>query len=252
VALVDRRFSPEAVLRLEQINRQPAQAAHFVADVTDPLQIRKAVDQAQAAFGPIDILINNAGPFSMDPYLSMRVEVWDEIMNANLRAVYLFSQLVAPGMNERGWGRIINIAQVSAFLRNHSVYSLAKSSIIFLTEQLALELKPGVTINAIASGQIAESAPDISAFDPTFVERAIAITPAGRLVSRSDIAHLMVRLCSTEFDMQPVTPFHGRRGAPAPLLRGDLTMNPLERIQRTIARQEVDSPKILSVHTWPI
>jgi NAD(P)-dependent dehydrogenase (short-subunit alcohol dehydrogenase family) len=201
VALVDRQFSPEAVLRLERINRQPSQAAHFVADVTDPLQIRNAVDQAQAAFGPIDILINNAGPFSMDPYLNMRVEVWDEIMNANLRAVYLFSQLVAPGMNERGWGRIINMAAGSAFLRNHSVYSLAKSSIIFLTEQLALELKPGVTVNAIAPGQIAESAPDISALDPTFVERAIAVTPARRLVSRVDIARLMVRLCSAEFDM---------------------------------------------------
>jgi len=101
------------------------------------------------------------------------------VMDANLRSVYLLAQQVAPGMNERGWGRIINLSAGSAFLRNHSVYGLAKAGVRFLTEALALELKPGVTVNAIAPGQIAESAPDISLIDPTFVERSIRITPAG-------------------------------------------------------------------------
>jgi NAD(P)-dependent dehydrogenase (short-subunit alcohol dehydrogenase family) len=122
-------------------------------------------------------------------------------MNANLRAAYLCAQQVAPGMNARGWGRIMNISAGSAFLRNHSVYGLAKAAIIFLTEALAIELAPGVTVNAIAPGQIAESAPDISEYDPTFVERAIRITPTGRLVSRADVARMMVALCAPAFDM---------------------------------------------------
>ena len=62
-------------------------------------------------------------------------------------------------------------------------------------------MKPGVTVNAIAPGQIAESAPDIGAIDPTFIDRAIAITPAGRLVTRPDVAKMMVELCSPAFDL---------------------------------------------------
>jgi NAD(P)-dependent dehydrogenase (short-subunit alcohol dehydrogenase family) len=149
----------------------------------------------------VDILINNAGPFAMDPFLSLKIEEWDRVIDANLRAVYLLAQQVAPGMNERGWGRIINLSAGSAYLRNHSVYGLAKAAVRFLTEALALELKPGVTVNAIAPGQIAESTPDISAYDPTFVERMIRITPAGRLVTRAEVARMMVALCSPAFDL---------------------------------------------------
>lgn len=201
VAIVDRHITEEAVKRAEALNRGPGRAANFIADVSDPAQIRDVVERVQEAFGPVDVLINNAGPFAIDPFLKLRVEDWDYVMNSNLRAIYLFAQHVAPGMNERGWGRIINVAAGSAFLRNHSVYGLAKAAVMFLTEALALELKPGVTVNAIAPGQIAESAPDISAYDPTFVERTLRITPAGRLVTRADVARMMVRLCSLEFDM---------------------------------------------------
>ncbi len=201
VAISDRQFTEEAVKRAEALNRGPGQAANLVCDVSDPAQIRDVVERVKETFGPVDIMINNAGPFAMDPFLTLRVEDWDFVMNANLRAIYLFAQHVALSMNERGWGRIINVSAGSAFIRNHSVYSLAKAGVRFLTEALALELKPGVTVNAVAPGQIAESAPDISAYDPTFVERAIRITPTGRLVTRADVARMMVRLCSPEFDM---------------------------------------------------
>lgn len=201
LAIVDRQFTEEAEKRTETLNRGSGRAANFVADVSDPAQIRDVVERVQEAFAPVDVLINNAGPFAIDPFLKLRVEDWDFVMNANLRAIYLFAQHVAPGMNERSWGRIINVAAGSAFLRNHSVYGLAKAAVIFLTEALALELKPGATVNAIAPGQIAESAPDISVYDPTFVERTLRITPTGQLVSRADVARMMVRLCSPEFDM---------------------------------------------------
>lgn len=201
LAIVDRHFTDEAEERAEMLNRGPGRAAHFVGDVSDATQITAVVKRVGDTFGPVDVLINNAGPFAIDPFLKLRVEDWDFVMNSNVRAIYLFAQQVAPGMNERGWGRILNIAAGSAFLRNHSVYGLAKAAVMFLTETLALELKPGVTVNAIAPGQIAESAPDISAYDPTFVERAIRITPTGRLVARADIARMMVELCSPAFDM---------------------------------------------------
>jgi NAD(P)-dependent dehydrogenase (short-subunit alcohol dehydrogenase family) len=200
-AIADVEFPEEARRRAAELNRGPGRAENFVADVSDPAQIRDLVAKVKDSLGPVDILINNAGPFAMDPFMSLKVEDWDRVMNANLRSVYLLAREVAPGMNERGWGRIINLSAGSAFLRSHSVYGLAKSAVRFLTESLALELSPGVTVNAIAPGQIAESASDISAYDPTFVERMIRITPAGRLVTRAEIARVMVALCSPAFDM---------------------------------------------------
>ena len=197
VAVSDREFAPGARERVAALG----QALCYDCDVSDPAQISQLVEQVQAGLGPVDIMINNAGPFAMDPFLSLRVEDWDRVMNANLRAAYLLAQQVAPGMNARGWGRIINISAGSAYLRNHSVYGLAKAAIMFLTEALAIELKPGVTVNAIAPGQIAESAPDISEYDPTFVERALKITPTGRLVARADVARMMLALCTPAFDM---------------------------------------------------
>jgi NAD(P)-dependent dehydrogenase (short-subunit alcohol dehydrogenase family) len=201
VAVSDRDFPPGARDRVAALGGAAGWAAAYDCDVSDPAQIAALVERVQGALGPVDILINNAGPFALDPFLSLRVEDWDRVMNSNLRAAYLLTQQVAPGMNARGWGRIINISAGSAFLRNHSVYGLAKAAIMFLTEALAIELKPGVTVNAIAPGQIAESAPDISAYDPTFVERMIKLTPMGRLVTRADVAHLMLALCTPAFDM---------------------------------------------------
>jgi NAD(P)-dependent dehydrogenase (short-subunit alcohol dehydrogenase family) len=104
-------------------------------------------------------------------------------------------------MRAAGWGRIVNISAVSYALRNHSIYGLAKDALIFLTEELAIELGPEITVNAVAPGQIVESAKDIEEFDPTFVSRAIEATPAGRLVTRREVADVVVALCGPTFAM---------------------------------------------------
>lgn len=172
--------------------------AHIVrGDMASSAQA--VVEQALARLnGRIDILVNNAGPFNADPFSELDEAEWDRIININLKAVYLASKVVVPAMREAGWGRIINISAGSAYIRNHGVYGLAKAALNILTEQLALELGPEITVNAIAPGQIKESGPDISAIDPTFVERAIAHSPAGRLVTRQEVANLVVWLCGSE------------------------------------------------------
>lgn len=171
-------------------------------DMADPESIRKVVaDACERLGGTIDVLVNNVGPFSMTPYATLPEPEWDRIWDTNAKASYVATQCVADGMRRQGWGRIINISAGSAFLRNHSIYGLAKQAIIYLTEQLALELGPAVTVNAIAPGQIQESADDIADFDPTFVARAIEHTPAGRLVSRTEVAELTALLCCPAFDM---------------------------------------------------
>ncbi|MFQ5966476.1 MAG: SDR family NAD(P)-dependent oxidoreductase [Acidimicrobiia bacterium] len=169
-------------------------------DTSTPDGVRALVGNALEARGRIDILVNNSGPFSMDPFAELEESEWDRIWDSNVKAAYLATQLVVPGMREAGWGRIVNISAGSAFLRNHSIYTLAKEAMITLTEELALELGPEINVNAIAPGQIAESADDIAEFDPTFVERAIGHTPTGRLVTRPEVAAIVVALCTPLFD----------------------------------------------------
>jgi NAD(P)-dependent dehydrogenase (short-subunit alcohol dehydrogenase family) len=171
-------------------------------DILEAAGVREMVAAAaEGLHGSMDILVNNAGPFGMTPFSQLPEEEWDRIWGANVKAAYMASQLVAPGMRERGWGRIVNVSAASAYLRNHSVYGLAKEALIFLTEELALELGPEVTVNAVAPGQIAESADDIAGFDASFVERAVSRTPAGRLINRSEVAEVIAQLCAPPFDM---------------------------------------------------
>ncbi len=89
----------------------------------------------------------------------------------------------------------------SAFVRNHGAYTLAKAGVQVITESLALELGPEVTVNAVAPGQIRESLPEIEKYDPTFGDRYSAHAPLHRLVTRAEVAHLIGLLCSPAFDV---------------------------------------------------
>lgn len=170
-------------------------------DVATGAGARALAEEAVSEAGRIDVLVNNTGPFSMDPFAKLVEEEWDRILDANLKAAYVCSQVVVPGMRQAGWGRIVNVSAGSAYIRNHSIYTLAKTALVTLTEELALELGPEITVNAIAPGQISESAADIAEFDPTFVERSIQWTPLKRLVTRPEVATIVAELCGPRFAM---------------------------------------------------
>jgi len=171
-------------------------------DANDPQSIRQMVGEAvERLGGTVDVLVNNFGPFSMTPYAELPETEWDRIFDANAKASYVATQCLVDGMRKAGWGRIVNLSAGSVYLRNHSIYGLAKEAMVFMTEELALELGPEITVNAIAPGQIEESAADIAEFDPTFVSRAIDHTPAGRLVTRGEVSELVALLCSPAFEM---------------------------------------------------
>jgi NAD(P)-dependent dehydrogenase (short-subunit alcohol dehydrogenase family) len=172
-----------------------------LADVSTEDGVCVLVETVQEVFGTVDVLVNNAGPFSMEPFVELSVEDWDRIWDTNVKAAYLCVKAFAPGMREAGWGRIVNISAGSAYLRNHSIYTLAKSALITFTEALALELGPETTVNAVAPGQIAESAEDMAHFDPTFVERTTEASPLKRLVTRGEVARIVAELCGPMFDM---------------------------------------------------
>lgn len=168
-------------------------------DVSTESGIESMLDAAQEAVSrPIDIVVNNAGPFSMTPFVELEPREWDRIWTANVKAAYLACRRLVPGMGE--WGRVVNISAGSAYLRNHSIYTLAKDAMITFTEALAVEVAPAVTVNCVSPGQILESADDIADFDPTFVDRAVNATPLGRLVTRDEVATIVAELCGPRFD----------------------------------------------------
>jgi NAD(P)-dependent dehydrogenase (short-subunit alcohol dehydrogenase family) len=100
-------------------------------------------------------------------------------------------------MRRAGWGRIVNIGATSGLVRSHGVYGLAKAALLPLTQALALELAPAVTVNALVPSQIASARTDGM---PAYKAAAVAGTPLGRLVTQEEIARMVVRLCSPEFD----------------------------------------------------
>ncbi|GMQ85630.1 MAG: 3-oxoacyl-ACP reductase FabG [Acidimicrobiia bacterium] len=170
-------------------------------DVADPDGADRVVTEAAKALGgPIDILVNNAGPYSATPFVELEEEEFDRVWNANARATYLMSRAAAPGMRDGGWGRIVNLSASSAFVRNRSVYTLANAAIITLTEELAVELAPQIGVNAIAPGQIQESLEELTDIVPDWAVQVVAATPRGRLVTRREIADIVVLLCGPLFD----------------------------------------------------
>lgn len=115
------------------------------------------VDAAREAFGSIDILVNNAGIQHVEPVETFPPEKWDAIIAINLSAAFHGTGAVIPGMKDRGFGRIINIASAHALVASpyKSAYVAAKHGIAGLTKTVALEVaEDGITVNAIAPGYV--------------------------------------------------------------------------------------------------
>lgn len=184
-------------------------ACAVAGDVTQADDVASIVMQAEAELGPIDILVNNVGPYVDTPFLALSLTDFDRILAGNLRATFLLCQQVGSAMVRRGQGQIVNIAATDAFHRSHSIYGLAKAGVIHLTEALALELGPAVRINALAPDLIADNE-DMSAEMTTQASKA---TPMRRLVTRAEVAEMLCLLCSPAFAMvtgQTITMDGGR------------------------------------------
>lgn len=150
----------------ERLNSLPAEAADFrcigkivprVLDVTDAEKIERWVDDIAAEFGRVDILANNAGITRDALIMNMTDEQFDQVMNTNLRAVFLMTRAVGKHMLRARWGRIINITSVSGIMGNSGQgnYAASKAGVIGLTKSVAKELaRRGVTCNAVAPGFI--------------------------------------------------------------------------------------------------
>jgi len=127
------------------------------ADVTDARAVAAMVASVEEGLGPVDILVNNAGITHYVPsadVASVTPEEWRRIMDVNVAGAFLCSQAVAPGMQERGAGKIVNVASNSALTDAGSSipYVVSKAALVSLTRCLARALAPAVQVNAVAPG----------------------------------------------------------------------------------------------------
>lgn len=182
---------------VEAIHTAGGEAATFQADMAVSDDVRRLVAEVDGRLGPVSVLVNNAGPFGDTTFRTLSERDWDYVMNTNLKSVFLASQLVLPGMEKLGWGRIVNLGATSAFVRSHSVYGLAKAALLHMTESMAVDFAPHVTVNAVVPSQIASARTDKM---PAYKAAAIAATPLKRLVTQPEIARMVALLCSPAFD----------------------------------------------------
>jgi gluconate 5-dehydrogenase len=152
-----------------------------LCDVAAPAAVQAVVDQALAAFGRIDILINNAGVSWGAPPEEMPLDKWQKVIDTNLTGAFLFAQAVGRDMLRRRYGRIINVASIAGLQGSvdgphYAAYAASKAGLMGLTRELAASWgRQGIRVNAIAPGffhsrladpVIALAEPDIEARSP--------------------------------------------------------------------------------------
>jgi NAD(P)-dependent dehydrogenase (short-subunit alcohol dehydrogenase family) len=149
VAVLDRADAGETVSAIEAAG---GTAIGIRVDLTDPAAVDAAARQARESLDVVDILVNNAGIYPNQPLDGMSIEDWRNLFAINVDSMFLTSQAFAPGMKERGWGRIINMTSnsVGLVIPGFTHYIAAKMAVIGLTRGLATELAEyGITANAI-------------------------------------------------------------------------------------------------------
>ena len=178
--------------------------AFVPADFSKPSVTGDVAAQAEAALGPVDILINNAGTIKRNDALDFTEAEWDEVMDVNLKSAFFLSQAVAKGMVARkSGGKIINIASMLSFQGGIRVasYTSSKSGIAGLTKLLANEwAKHGINVNAIAPGYFATNNTDALRADEKRNTEILGRIPAGRWGEPSDLGGAAVFLSSRASD----------------------------------------------------
>lgn len=166
VAICYRKSEGEAKETVGSVQKKGSLGLEIQCDVSNPVYAEGLVRRVEDEWGRIDALINCAGPYHRVNLLEETIEGWHSMFDNNLHPVFYLSRLAAPGMKERGWGRIINFSMANAdqlvAQTEITAHYIAKAGVLILTRSLARILAPyGITVNSISPGFInSGSAPE--------------------------------------------------------------------------------------------
>lgn len=162
-------------------------------------EIENFVNKALSDFNGFDVLINNAGIWKEAAIDKMTSDEWNEMISINLTATYLITKLIVPGMKQKRFGRIINIASTAGQRGEsfHSHYAASKGGIISLTKSLASELGQfGITVNCVAPGWVHTDMTTDSLADKAIYKRVVSDIPLNKIAQPIEIAGPVLFLAS--------------------------------------------------------
>ncbi len=176
------------------------------ADVSDAAQVRQMVQQVTDAFGGVDILVNSAGIQRYGNVVDTDEELWDQVIDTNLKGMFLTSKYCIPAMRKRGGGAIVHVSSVQAYAAQKGVaaYSASKGGINALMRAMAVDhAADGIRVNAVCPASVdtpmLRFAADLlrgEMSQESMVETWGAMHPIGRVGTPEEIAHLIAYLCS--------------------------------------------------------
>ena len=185
---------------MQEIRRRGAETDAIQADLSEELGIEDCVTAVKRVAPEVDILVNNAGSLvRRAPLSDCPPEIYDKVMNLNVKSVWRITQAVTPPMIARHSGIIVNVSSIAARTGGGpgaTVYAAAKAAVSTMTKGMARELAPrGIRVNAISPGTVDNY------FHEQFstremLDRVIANTPIGRLATNEEMADVIVFLCS--------------------------------------------------------
>lgn len=171
-------------------------------DVTDDRFRRALVGEAEDRLGGIDVLANNAGIASVQPFLNHTLDGWQRTLDVNLTAVFRLTQLAAAAMVAQGTGgSIVNMASTNGHMgeRGLAAYNASKAGVVLLTKTAAIELaEAGVRVNCVSPGWIWTDLAAEGGMDPAFVAAYLEKIPMRRYGRPEEVANLFAFLASDE------------------------------------------------------
>jgi len=184
---------------VELIKQSGGDAFAIQANVSDADQVKQMIDETLKTFGSIDMLVNNAGITRDSLLMRMKEDEWDDVININLKGVFLCTKAVTRQMMKQRAGKIVNLASIVGVIGNpgQANYVAAKAGVIGLTKTTAKELASrNITVNAVAPGFITTDMTE--ALPEDVKEQMLGSIPLGKLGSAEDVAGAVAFLLSND------------------------------------------------------